>query len=250
MLSFNNCIEDILSKGHPYDIITIDFKNAYDKASHTAIFQALANAEIADKALAWFISFFDKCTQQVKMGYYYSRIQHGISGLVQGSSIGAVVFAILIDSLLRQLCHFTVVFADDVKFLVDVVESSQAKVQIDIESIDKWFSDNKMPLSPEKSLVMHMGRNKPLHSYHLQGSQLKTENCYTDLGIIRSTNHGYRDYIDVLSMKASKTAGMLYRAFQSFSRQLLWPAFQSYVLTIHMYCCPAWCPNLQLTLIS
>ena len=55
LLSFDNRIADILSKGHPYDIITIDFKKAFDKASHTAIFQPLANAGIAGKTLAWFI---------------------------------------------------------------------------------------------------------------------------------------------------------------------------------------------------
>ena len=87
-----------------------------------------------------------------------------------------------------------------------------------------------------------------MHSYHLQGNQLKTVDCYTDLGIIRSTKHGYRDYIDVLSMKASRTAGMLCRAFQSSSRQLFWPAFQSYVLPMLMYCSPAWCPNLQVNI--
>ena len=36
LLSFDNRIVDILSKGHPHDIITIDFKKAFDKASHTA----------------------------------------------------------------------------------------------------------------------------------------------------------------------------------------------------------------------
>ena len=83
LLSFDNRIADILSKGHPYDIITIDFKKAFDKASHTAIFQPLANAGIAGKALAWFISFFEKRSQQVKIGDCYSKIQHAISGLVQ-----------------------------------------------------------------------------------------------------------------------------------------------------------------------
>ena len=93
--------------------------------------------------------------------------------------------------------------------------------------------------------MMHVGRNQPMHSYHLQGNQLKTVNCYTDLEIIHSTNHRYRDYIDVLSTKASKTAGMLCQAFQSSSRQLLWPAFQSYVLPMLMYCSLAWSPNFQ-----
>ena len=83
------------------------------------------------------------------MGDYYSRIQHVISGLVQGLSIGAVVFTVLIDSLLQRLRHLTVTFADDVKFVADVAESNQVEVQIDIDSIDKWSSDNKMPLSLE-----------------------------------------------------------------------------------------------------
>ena len=159
------------------------------------------------------------------MDDYCSRFQHVISGLVQGSSIGAVVFTVLIDSLLRRLRHLTVAFADDGKFLADVAESNQVEVQIDIDNIDKWSSDNKIPLSLEKSLVMHVGCNLPMHSFHLQGNQLKTVDCYTDLGIIRSTKYGYRNYIDVLSTKASRTARMLCRAFQTSSRQLLWPAF-------------------------
>ena len=102
-----------------------------------------------------------------------------------------------------------------------------------------------MFLSLEKSLVMHVGCNQPMHSYHLQGNQLKTVDCCTDLGIIRSTNHGYRDYNGALSMKVSTTAEMLCRVFQSSSTQLLWLAFQSYVLPMLVYCSPAWCPNLQ-----
>ena len=182
------------------------------------------------------------------MGNYYSRIQQVISGLVQGSSIGAVVFTMLINSLLWRLHHLTVAFADDVTFLADVAESSQAEVHKDIDGIDKWSSDNKMPLSLEKSLVMHIGRNQPIYGYHLQGNQLKTADCYTDLRIIRSTNHGYRDYIDVLLTKASRTARMPSRAFQTSSRQLLRPVFQSYLLPMLIYCSPAWCPNLQVNI--
>ena len=57
-------------------------------------------------------------------------------------------------------------------FLSDVAESSQAEVQIYIDSIDKWSTDNKMPFSLKKSLVMHVGRNQPMHRYiyHLQGN--------------------------------------------------------------------------------
>ena len=92
-------------------------------------------------------------------------------------------------------------------FLADVAESSQAEVQINIDSVDKWSIDNQMPLRWKKSLVMHVRRNQPMHGYHLQAVQ-SIENCSTDLGIIRSTNHGYRDYIDVLSKKANRTASM------------------------------------------
>ena len=41
-----------------------------------------------------------------------------------------------------------------------------------------------MPLLLEKSLVMHVGCNQPIHSYHSLGNQLKSVDCYTDLEII------------------------------------------------------------------
>ena len=100
---------------------------------------------------------------------------------------------------------------------------------------------------------MHVGRNQPMYmySYHLglQGTQLVSVDTFTNLGITLSNTPGHRYYIDDLPIKACMTAVMLSRALQTFSRQLLWPAFQLYFLRLCI-AAPAWCPIYKLTLIT
>ena len=109
-------------------------------------------------------------------------------------------------------------FADDFKMIADVTVNSKAEIQLEIDNIAKWAKDHDMPLSIEKSSVMHCGKN---------------------------ADASYSNNCQAIAAKASKTAGAIRHAFRSRDRNFMWAAFQSNVLPITMYCFPLWNPTLK-----
>ena len=68
---------------------------------------------------------------------------------------------LVIDNLLQRLLHCNVVFADDIKFVTDVAVSTKAEMQGDIDVVADWSKEYNMPLSIDRTVVMHGGRKQP-----------------------------------------------------------------------------------------
>ena len=75
-------------------------------------------------------------------------------------------------------------FADDIKFVVNLVTYTDAHVQTDLNKVDAWSLEHHMPLSIDKSAVLHCGMRNPPYRYHLQGDLLKSSDTVSDLGIL------------------------------------------------------------------
>jgi hypothetical protein len=245
MLTFDKYIYDIISSGHPFDVVSFDFKKAFDKAPHKSVIEALAGIGVCGKALAWFASFLEGRLQQVRVGSTYLATMCVTSGVVQGSVVGPVLYTVLTDNLLRSLHHPAVAFADDIKFVADVAVCSKDLVQADVNKVAFWSAEHHMPLSDDKSLVMHCGSHQPFNIYALHGKPLKIVDNFTDLGVQRSKNGSFSGHCQSLAARASKSAGAIRRAFRSTSRELLWPAFQCYIAPMLIYCSQSWNPSLR-----
>ena len=101
MLHFDAAIAAILSKNHAYDVISVDFKKAFDKAPHHHVWEALARVGVSNRASQWFVSFLSGQTQKMRVGDCLSSTCDVTSGTVQGSTLGPVLYTILIDPLLQ-----------------------------------------------------------------------------------------------------------------------------------------------------
>ena len=124
------------------------------------------------------------------------------------------------------------------KMIADVTVNSKAEVQLEIDNIAKRAKDHGMPLSIEKSSVMHCGKKQPYHEYTLGQVVIKSVDSMMDLGILRTADATYSNHCQAIAVKASRTAGAIRHAFRSRDRNFMWAAFQSYVLPITMYCSP------------
>ena len=245
MLTADLHIADAISAGHPYDLLTFDFKKAFDRASHFAVISSLAKLGITGRTLNWFASFLSGRTQVVRVGASNSQVGAVPSGVVQGSCLGPTLFTALLDSLLRRIRLPVGAFADDVKFMADVVTYSRAEVQVAIDTLCDWSDENDMQLSIEKCAVLHCGRHQPNFEYRIRGALIPCVDSVVDLGLLRSSSGGYTGHCQAVAAKASRLAGAIRRSFQLKSPQLLWPAFQAYVAPVLMYGSPAWSPCLR-----
>ena len=204
----------------------------------------VSGAGICDNALAWLASFLEGRSQVVRIGNSYFSPAEVTSGLVQGSCIGPAYFTLVIDNLLQRFHHRNVAFADNVKFVANVAVSTKAEVQGDIDVLVDWSKEYKMPLSIDKTVVMHDGRKQPNNDYYLDGYHLSSRDSFSDLGVSRSAHVSFSSHCSMIVNKANKLSGAIRRVSHSSDRRLLWPTFQMYVSPGLMYCSQFWNTNI------
>ena len=83
-------------------IVYIDFTKAFDLVSHQKLFAKLHSYGVRGNVLLWLQNFFS-CTIQTKIDSSLSEIADLISGVVQGSGIGTLMFLTYISELVSVL---------------------------------------------------------------------------------------------------------------------------------------------------
>ena len=119
-----------------------DFSRAFDSVSHDKLFVRLSENGIHGKLLSWLKSFFSNRTHQTRVGVALSDVASLLSGVVQGSGIGPVMFIVFIDDLAKVLERYNItakLFADDVKVYlkIDSVDDV-ARLQVALDLITDW----------------------------------------------------------------------------------------------------------------
>ena len=218
-------------------------KKAFDKTPHEYVIQAASNIGINGKVLDWLTSFLHGRTQKVRIGDSHLRVNDVTSRVIQGSSLGPDLYTIFIDSLLRRIQLPAVAFANDLKFIADVIHHTATRVQEDVNIVAKWANEHHTPLSVEKCGILHCGSHQPLNVYHLYNIPMTVMDSFVDLGVERSSTVDYSLHYQNLVARACRAAGFIRRTFRIHAKKLLWPAFQYYVLPILMYASQLWSPN-------
>jgi len=98
--------------------------------------------------------FFKGRTHQTRVGQYLSPLADMISGVIQGSGVGPVMFLVYIDELAQLLeCHGVTVklFADDVKVYIQIVDVMDVgKLQCAFDIIVDWATKWQLQVSVNK----------------------------------------------------------------------------------------------------
>ena len=87
-----------------------------------------------------------------------------------------------------------------------------------------------MPLSLEKCIVLHCGSNQPFNAYTIDDRPMASINLFKDLSVIHCADNSHTELCKAVYAKACRMAGAVRRIFQSKAPELIWPAYQSYVL--------------------
>ena len=117
--SYNEWTVCVQSKSQ-ITIVYIDFQKAFDVVCHSKLFAKLFSYGIRGTVLLWLKNFFSDRTLQTKVDASLSDVAQLLSGVVQGSGIGPLMFLIYINELINILENHGIkvkVFADDVKLL-------------------------------------------------------------------------------------------------------------------------------------
>jgi len=123
-------------------IIYIDFAKAFDTVSHNKLMCKLYSYGIRGQLLLWLQRFFSNRTHQTKVGDSVSELTDLISGVVQGSGIGPIMFISFINDLITALEKHDVtakLFADDLKLYLRVTDACDlSRLQSALSALEDW----------------------------------------------------------------------------------------------------------------
>ena len=166
------------------------------------------------------------------------------SGVIQGSVVSSQLFSIYINDLPSSVRYCNLLlFADDGKLVGKAKTINDCLlIQEDLSSIVQWSKDNELPLNSCKSQCLHIGHGNPQYNYTVARTNLINVNNCIDLGLTRTSDFSYSTHIELMVTKASRAAGMIFRAFSTRNEIFLMKLFVVYVRPILEYASVIWNP--------
>jgi len=192
--------------------IFIDFKKAFDKVMHEALFEKLDAMGFRGHFLEVIKAVYSSSKAQVKVGGVCGTAYDMLRGTRQGCPLSPVLFLIFINDILKHAPKGVVIpglkkdpatcagllFADDVVGLTETKE----EVVAFLDEVTNWSQKWHLPTGASKCGVMLIGgteeEQKELknESFYLNNERVEVVRSYKYLGIIITDSLGDRNYTD------------------------------------------------------
>ena len=146
-----------LDVGHCYArLFFADFRKGFDLVDHNVIISELHNLNVHPTIIRWIKAFLTGREQSVKVGMVTSSWKRMNGGLPQGTKLGPILFAILINSLLKDW-QARVKFVDDTTLMEIVPRCSPSLLCLlctVVDEISQFASCRGMELNSKKCKEM------------------------------------------------------------------------------------------------
>ena len=238
-------VSNHVDAGHPVDIILFDMSKAFDVVSHDFLAHKLLNLGIKGNLLTWIISFLHNRFQRVRIGDVFSTALEVLSGVIQGSVLGPILFVLFINDIVDQIIFSkALLYADDLKLLMPLINiDSNANLQCDINNLSAWMIKWRMSFNAHKCYVIHVGPNNPRHVYTLNGFPIPVRAECLDLGVLRDESFTYTKHIESTVAKCHRLCACILHSFASRNRRVLTYAYMSYIRPILDFASSVWSPK-------
>ena len=137
--------------------VTLDFRKAFDILSHDIILKKLALYGCDELTLSWFTSYLKNRFQLVQINGTKSESVNVKHRIPQGSILGPLLFTVFINDIIFEAKFSNLyIYADDTSIsCYDTnVNSLNAKLNQDLNNIEKWCQKNQTVINTSKSKSM------------------------------------------------------------------------------------------------
>ena len=153
LLHVVNFISQALNKGNFCVGIFLDLKKAFNVCSHDILLKKLKKFGIEGKAHDWFKSYLLNRKQKVDiMGNLSEETTINIS-VLQGTTLGPILFLCYINDIYNASSLATFLFADDTSCLAEHNNLNDLIVFVncELQKLANWFRSNKMAVNISKT---------------------------------------------------------------------------------------------------
>lgn len=234
-----------LDDGGYFDVITIDFRKAFDVVPHNKLLSKLSCLGVCGQTLLWISTFLSDRKQCVSINGKRSSLSNVSSGVIQGSVLGPLLFTLYINDLPAACVDCTIkLFADDVKAYKRICTAADRVIlQSALNDLCAWAFKWGLGLSVEKCCFFQIGYHNLTLVYRLGDEILSPCSHILDLGITINFNLKPSQHCSLIASKASVRSKLILKSFLSRDPFILARAFTTYVRPTLEYCSPVWSPH-------
>lgn len=236
------------NQGFQVDVIFVDFKNAFDRVSHSYLIVKLSSLNIHPSVINWISNFLLSRTQCVRCGNSKSETSSVLSGVPQGSVLGPLLFLIFINDLPQNFSCSVRLYADDLVLYHPVASYVDCvTLQYNLDVLEAWCNRWAMEVNIAKTKVMSVSRVKTrfIFDYAFQSICLERVQHYKYLGIFLSHDLSWKYHVEQLCSKASRSLGFLKRTLYLSPPYVKLLAYNSLVRSKLEYAAVVWSPYQQ-----
>ena len=230
------------------DVIYMDFRKAFDSASHNGLLIKLKTLGITGKPWLWLQTYLKHRFQCVRIGDSTSEYCDVLSGVPQGSVLGPLLFVIFINDLPQSIsCATPFIFADDTKCLQSIKSPNDAaKLQDDMNSISFWSNTSNLLFNESKFVHLCFWQKPTTNTliYTVNNKSINMLTQHKDLGINFTNDLNWSRHYEIIIAKAYQTLGLIRRTFKQISTVARKQLYISLVRSQLLYCSPLWRPQL------
>ena len=193
----------------------------------------------------WLESYLDSRKQFVSLNGCNSDLLNVKCGVPQGSILGPKLFILYINDIcnVTKILNF-ILFADDTNIFCSGkdLKSLCKTVSKELDKLNVWFAVNKLSLNVSKTNFILFGNRKYNEDIDITINNVKIDRVYVTkfLGVLIDSNLNWKEHIDSINNKISKSIAIIYRASKILNTDSLYTLYCTLILPYLTYCIENW----------
>ena len=129
-----------------------DICKAFDRVWHDGLISKAKGYGFKNNISSWLLSYLTGRKQYIVLNGIRSSYLPVLSGVLQGSVLGPLLFLIYINDISDKLKYPTRLFADDSSLIASSTDINIVEIDVntDLEILSKWASDWAVTFNPKK----------------------------------------------------------------------------------------------------
>ena len=216
--------------------IFMDLSKAFDTLDHPILMEKLKYYGIQGTALKLFESYLSNRRQLIDFDTNFSDELPIQMGVPQGSILGPLLFIIYMNDFHQSTTKFKpIIYADDTTLVasLDAFNCTGELINTEVNKVTSWLSANKLSLNVNKTKAMVFSptqRNFIKPDIKINDTVLEYVDSFNYLGIIFDKNLSWKNHIDHIIKKISKTIGIMKRLKHVLPKNILLTLYNTLIM--------------------